>query len=50
MLLASSMGAIAFQKDLGVAHALAHPLSTLADVPHGLANAIIMADLYHVAL
>jgi alcohol dehydrogenase class IV len=42
MMLASSMGAIAFQKDLGVAHALAHPLSTLADVPHGLANAIVL--------
>ena len=43
MLLASSMGALAFQKDLGVAHALAHPLSTLADVPHGLANAIVLS-------
>ncbi len=43
MLLASSMGAIAFQKDLGVAHALAHPLSTLANVPHGLANAIVLS-------
>ena len=42
MLLASSMGAIAFQKDLGAAHALAHPLSTIADVPHGLANAILL--------
>ncbi len=42
MMLASSMGAMAFQKDLGVAHALAHPLSTLADVPHGLANAIVL--------
>ncbi|MFT5365570.1 MAG: 4-hydroxybutyrate dehydrogenase [Candidatus Latescibacterota bacterium] len=42
MMLASSMGAISFQKDLGVAHALAHPLSTLADVPHGLANAIVL--------
>ena len=42
MMLASSMGAIAFQKDLGVAHALAHPLSTLAGVPHGLANAIVL--------
>lgn len=42
MMLASSMGAIAFQKDLGVAHALAHPLSTLANVPHGLANAIVL--------
>lgn len=42
MLLASSMGAIAFQKDLGAAHALTHPLSTIADVPHGLANAILL--------
>ena len=42
MMLASSMGAIAFQKDLGVAHALAHPLSTLSGVPHGLANAIVL--------
>ena len=42
MMLASSMGAIAFQKDLGAAHALAHPLSTLAGVPHGLANAIVL--------
>jgi 4-hydroxybutyrate dehydrogenase len=42
MLLASSMGAIAFQKDLGAAHALAHPLSTIADLPHGLANAILL--------
>ena len=42
MMLASSMGAIAFQNDLGAAHALAHPLSTLAGVPHGLANAIVL--------
>ncbi len=41
-MLASSMGAIAFQKDLGAAHALAHPLSTVANVPHGLANAILL--------
>ncbi|MCZ6632704.1 MAG: iron-containing alcohol dehydrogenase [bacterium] len=43
MMMAASMGAIAFQKDLGVAHALAHPLSTLANVPHGLANAIMLS-------
>lgn len=42
MMLASSMGAIAFQKDLGAAHSLAHPLSTIAGVPHGLANAIVL--------
>jgi alcohol dehydrogenase class IV len=40
MLLASMMGAIAFQKGLGVVHSLAHPLSTLLDMHHGLANAI----------
>lgn len=40
MLLASMMGAIAFQKGLGVVHSLAHPLSSLLDMHHGLANAI----------
>jgi alcohol dehydrogenase class IV len=45
MMLASSMGAIAFQKDLGAAHSLAHPLSTVAGVPHGLANAIVLAHV-----
>ncbi|MCS6819387.1 MAG: iron-containing alcohol dehydrogenase, partial [Chitinophagales bacterium] len=38
MLLASMMGAIAFQKGLGVVHSLAHPLSSLLDMHHGLAN------------
>ncbi len=40
MLLASMMGAIAFQKGLGVVHSLAHPLSSLLDTHHGLANAV----------
>ena len=40
MLMASMMGAIAFQKGLGVVHSLAHPLSTLLDTHHGLANAV----------
>jgi alcohol dehydrogenase class IV len=40
MLLASLMGAVAFQKGLGVVHSLAHPLSSLLDTHHGLANAI----------
>lgn len=40
MMLASMMGATAFQKGLGVVHSLAHPLSTLLDMHHGLANAI----------
>ena len=40
MLIASLMGAVAFQKGLGVVHSLAHPLSTLYDTHHGLANAV----------
>lgn len=40
MLLGSTMGAVAFQKGLGVVHSLAHPMSTLFDTHHGLANAI----------
>jgi len=42
MLVAASMGAIAFQKDLGVVHSLAHPLSTLCGMHHGLANALCL--------
>jgi alcohol dehydrogenase class IV len=40
MMIASLMGAVAFQKGLGVVHSLAHPLSSLLDTHHGLANAI----------
>ncbi len=40
MLLASLMGAVAFQKGLGVVHSLAHPLSSLLNTHHGLANAV----------
>jgi alcohol dehydrogenase class IV len=42
MLVAASMGAVAFQKDLGAAHSLAHPLSSEHGVHHGLANAIVL--------
>ena len=40
MLIASIMGAVAFQKGLGVVHSMAHPLSSLLDTHHGLANAV----------
>ncbi|HQQ83611.1 MAG TPA: iron-containing alcohol dehydrogenase [Cyclobacteriaceae bacterium] len=40
MLIASLMGAVAFQKGLGVVHSLAHPMSALLDTHHGLANAV----------
>jgi alcohol dehydrogenase class IV len=42
MMVASSMGATAFQKGLGAIHALAHPLGALYDAHHGLLNAILM--------
>lgn len=42
MLVASSMGATAFQKGLGAMHALAHSLGALYDAHHGLLNAILM--------
>lgn len=42
MLVAAAMGAVAFQKDLGVVHSLAHPLSTIFGMHHGLANALCL--------
>ncbi len=42
MLNAAMMGAVAFQKDLGVIHSCAHALSTVANLHHGLANAIML--------
>ena len=42
MLMASMMGAIAFQKGLGVVHSCAHALGTVADMHHGLANGIMI--------
>lgn len=42
MLVASSMGATAFQKGLGGVHALAHPLGGVYDKHHGLLNAILL--------
>jgi alcohol dehydrogenase class IV len=42
MAMAATMGAISFQKGLGLCHSLAHPLSTVANVHHGLANGIML--------
>jgi len=42
MMLASTMGAVAFQKGLGVVHSLAHALGAVVGIGHGLANAILM--------
>ena len=42
MLVAAAMGAVAFQKDLGVVHSMAHPLSTICGMHHGLANSLCL--------
>ncbi len=42
MLSAAMMGATAFQKGLGSVHSLAHTLGGLYNMPHGLANSIIL--------
>ncbi|MCX5495240.1 iron-containing alcohol dehydrogenase [Kaistia dalseonensis] len=42
MLIASSMGAVAFQKGLGAMHAMSHPSSSLRGTHHGLTNAVVM--------
>jgi alcohol dehydrogenase class IV len=42
MMIAAITGAAAFQKGLGAAHALAHALTPVAGVHHGLANAIVL--------
>lgn len=42
MLVAAAMGAVAFQKDLGAVHSLAHPLSTICHLHHGLGNALCL--------
>lgn len=42
MMVAAMEGAMAFQKGLGACHALAHALTPIAGVHHGLANAIAL--------
>ncbi len=48
MLVASMMGATAFQRGLGAMHALAHPLGALFDAHHGMLNAILMPYVLQV--
>ena len=45
MQIAAAMGGIAFQKDLGATHSLAHPLSSLCGLHHGLANALCLPSV-----
>jgi hypothetical protein len=42
MLVASSMGAVAFQRGLGGVHAIAQSLGALYDMHHGLLNAVLL--------
>ncbi|MHA1216031.1 MAG: iron-containing alcohol dehydrogenase family protein [Candidatus Thorarchaeota archaeon] len=42
MMLASTMGAMAFHKGLGVVHSLAHQLSPQVGIPHGAACGIML--------
>ena len=42
MLMSSMMGAIAFQKGLGLVHSTAHALGTITDMHHGLANGVMI--------
>jgi 4-hydroxybutyrate dehydrogenase len=44
MMMASTEGALTFQKGLGAVHAMAHPLGALDDLPlhHGTLNAVLL--------
>lgn len=42
MMKAAMMGAVSFQKGLGACHSLAHPLSSVSGLHHGLANALCL--------
>ncbi|MGH1345196.1 MAG: iron-containing alcohol dehydrogenase [Nannocystales bacterium] len=42
MMMAASMGATAFQKGLGLVHALSHPVGGATGLHHGTANAIFL--------
>lgn len=42
LMIAAMEGAMAFQKGLGACHALAHALTPIAGLHHGLANAIVL--------
>ncbi|HVV84555.1 MAG TPA: iron-containing alcohol dehydrogenase [Kofleriaceae bacterium] len=48
LLHASSMAAVAFQKGLGLTHAMAHPLGAELGVHHGLANAVLLPIVLEV--
>jgi len=42
MAMASTLGGLSMRKSLGVIHSISHQLSTQKDMPHGLANALML--------
>jgi alcohol dehydrogenase class IV len=50
MMIAAMEGAMAFQKGLGACHALAHALTPLAGLHHGLANAVVLPAVMELNL
>jgi alcohol dehydrogenase class IV len=42
MMIASTMGATAFQKGLGAMHSMSHPIGAVLGAHHGLCNAVVM--------
>jgi alcohol dehydrogenase class IV len=42
MLVAASMGAVAFQKGLGAIHSISHPVGSIYNTHHGTTNAVVM--------
>ena len=42
MLIAASMGAVAFQKGLGAIHSISHPVGSIYKTHHGTTNAVVM--------
>ncbi|MAD61119.1 MAG: alcohol dehydrogenase [Myxococcales bacterium] len=42
MIVASTMGATAFQKGLGAMHSMSHPCGAVLNTHHGLTNAVVM--------
>lgn len=42
MMAAAAMGAVAFQKGLGAAHAVSHPVGAVYNTHHGMTNAVVI--------
>jgi alcohol dehydrogenase len=48
LLHAAGMAAVAFQKGLGLCHAMAHPLGARTGLHHGLANAVLLPHVLEI--